>query len=80
MRYSAAACCTIDGIGGIELVLEQAATGDMDVGMEIVDPSGFFYDPRSLREDFSDARYMGLGKWLDIDAAIEMTAASSVIV
>src|SRR5690606_31527681 len=32
----------------------------------------FFYDPRSLKEDFSDARYMGLGKWLDLEAAIEM--------
>ncbi|MCE5181663.1 MAG: hypothetical protein ABFE07_04610 [Armatimonadia bacterium] len=62
----------VDGIGGVEIVLEQAATGDMDVGFEIVDPSGFFYDPRSLRPDFADARYMGLGKWADVDTVIEM--------
>lgn len=62
----------VDGIGGIELTLEQAATGDMDVGMEIVDPAGFFYDPRSMKADFSDARYMGLGKWADVDTVIEM--------
>lgn len=69
---SAGLCGAVDGIGGVELVLEQGDTGDVEVGMEPLDPSGFFYDPRSLKADFSDARYMGVGKWADLDTAIEM--------
>ncbi|WCA57779.1 hypothetical protein G6M16_008745 [Agrobacterium tumefaciens] len=61
----------VDGIGGIEITLEQGDVGDIDVGLEVVDPSSFFYDPRSLKMDFDDARYMGLGKWADVEAAIE---------
>lgn len=62
----------VDGIGGIELMLEQGDKGDVEVGLEDVDPSSFFYDPRSLKMDFSDARYMGVAKWADIEAAVEL--------
>lgn len=62
----------VDGIGGIEVVLEQGDVGDTEVGLEIADPSGFFYDPRSLKPDFSDVRYMGLGKWADIETVADM--------
>lgn len=62
----------VDGLGGIELVLEQGDQGDTEVGMEVVDPSGFFYDPRSLKMDFTDARFMGQGKWADVETVIEM--------
>lgn len=65
----------IDGIGGLEFDLQPGDSGrpdDMDVSFEPVDPASFFYDPRSLRDDFSDARYMGIGKWADIDTAVEM--------
>lgn len=31
----------------------------------------FFYDPRSVKPDFSDARYLGLHIWFDIDEAKE---------
>lgn len=62
----------IDGIGGIEIELEQGDQGDYEVAFDIVEPDSFFYDPRSYRADFSDARYMGLGKWMDVEAAQEM--------
>ena len=62
----------IDGIGGIEITIEQGDRGDPEVGLNDVDAGSFFYDPRSLRDDFSDARYMGIGKWLDLDAAIDL--------
>jgi len=62
----------VDGIGGIELLLEQGDEGDVEVGFGIADPSSFFYDPRSLQLDFSDARYMGTGKWADLDTVVEM--------
>lgn len=61
----------VDGLAGVELILEQGDVGDVEVGFEDVDPSGFFYDPRSLKMDFSDARYMGIGKWADIETTIE---------
>lgn len=65
----------IDGIGGLEINLVQGDTrdpNDRDIELDIVEPENFFYDPRSKRADFSDARYMGVGKWMDIDLAKEM--------
>lgn len=62
----------VDGIAGVEITIEQGDQGDPEIGLADVDPSSFFYDPRSLKEDYSDARYMGVGKWIDLDAAIEM--------
>lgn len=61
-----------DGIGGIEIIITEGDQGDRDVGFDTVDPDGFFYDPRSVRPDFSDARYKGVGKWMDLDHAKEM--------
>lgn len=57
----------VDGIGGVEMILTEGDQQDTDVGFAIVDTDSFFYDPRSYRHDFSDARYMGVGKWLDED-------------
>jgi len=62
----------VDGIGGIELEIEQGDNGDKEIGFELVDIQSFFYDPRSYEMDFSDARYLGIGKWLDVDVAQEM--------
>lgn len=62
----------IDGIGGVEIEITQGDEGDSEVSFDIVEPDSFFYDPRSYRADFSDARYMGVGKWMDLDAAIEL--------
>jgi hypothetical protein len=36
-----------------------------------VEVDRFFYDPRSNKPDFSDARYMGLHLWMDVDEAKE---------
>ena len=62
----------VDGIGGVEVIVEPGDEGDPDIGFEVVEPDSFFYDPRSYRLDFSDCRFLGQGKWLDLDAAIEM--------
>lgn len=62
----------IDGVAGVELEITQGDQGDPEVSFEIVEPDSFFYDPRCYRADFSDARYMGVGKWMDMDAAIEL--------
>jgi hypothetical protein len=60
------------GIGGIEIIIEQGDQGDPEIGFEVVEGENFFYDPRSFRLDFSDATYMGVGKWVDLDVAKDM--------
>lgn len=62
----------INGISGIELELIKGDKGDPDIGFNIVDSETFFYDPRSVRYDFSDARFMGVAKWVDLEVAQEM--------
>jgi hypothetical protein len=62
----------IDGIGGMELDIIEGDRGDHEIGLDVVDITSFFYDPHSSKADFSDARYMGVGKWLDHDVAQEM--------
>lgn len=58
------------GIGGWELGLEPADDNSSDPMWDRVPPETFFYDPRSLRHDFSDARFMGVAKWMDKAEAI----------
>lgn len=62
----------VDGVGGIEIEIEQGDHGDPEIGFDIVEPDSFFYDPRSYRADFSDAGFMGQGKWVEIDVAKDM--------
>lgn len=65
----------IEGIGGLEVNLVQGDSqdpNDRDIELDIVEPESFFYDPRSKRADFSDARYMGISKWMDLELAKEM--------
>src|SRR5262245_19875455 len=74
----------IDGLGGVELGLTRAQSRtqmmsstsmsqpDFDVTFDVVDNDGFFYDPRSFKHDFSDARYMGVGKWVDQELLAEL--------
>jgi hypothetical protein len=61
-----------EGIAGIELKLVEGDHADPDVGMDFVFGDDFFYDPRSFKPDFSDARYLGIAKWLDVEAAVEL--------
>jgi hypothetical protein len=62
----------VDGIGGVEISLEAGDHGDPDVTLALVYSDDFYYDPRSVKPDFSDARFQGVAKWLDLEAAVEM--------
>lgn len=62
----------IDGLAGIEYELVHGDEGDPSVECHIVYGDGFFYDPRSFDEGFTDARFMGVAKWVDVDQAQEM--------
>jgi len=62
----------INGIFGLELDLIEGDQGDPDIGLNELDNDTFFYDPRSFRYDFSDARFMGVAKWVHVEVAKEM--------
>ena len=56
----------VTGIGVIFCGIE-----DQDPKLKSVQVDRYFYDPRSVMPDFSDARYMGLHLWLDEDEAAD---------
>lgn len=56
----------VSGIGVAFIGIE-----DDDPVLRVVAVDRFFYDPRSVEPDFSDARYLGLHLWMDIDEAKE---------
>ena len=60
----------VEGIGLCFVGIKSNATGP-DPEIKHVQCDRFFYDPRSVRPDFEDARYMGLHLWMDIDEAKE---------
>lgn len=78
IQHSAAAILGVDGKGRPTI--------------EDIAPEEFLFDPRSRKEDFRDARYLGIAKWIyadeliamhpgksqEIDAAIEAGPAISV--
>ena len=56
----------IEGIEAAEIIIDQK-TGE--IACQMISYDRFFYDPRSMEPDFSDARYMGYAEWLDADVA-----------
>jgi hypothetical protein len=63
-------CC--HGIVMAELGLCPGDKADPDPDVAAVDPRTFFYDPRSLRQDLSDARFMGTSKFVTQDEFEEL--------
>lgn len=55
----------VGGVGCVGIVIEGG-----EPVIKAVPYDRFFYDPRSTSPDFSDARYMGLHMWMDIDDAV----------
>lgn len=74
-------CVAIDaavhGIGVAEMTIVQGDKGDPDIGLMHVDARTYFYDPRSTRPDFSDARYEGVYKWVSKDELEEIAPGLS---
>lgn len=61
----------VRGLSGVEMVLVDGDQGDPEIEWDVVDQRDFFYDPRSIKLDFSDARFMGTTRWIDVDEAVE---------
>lgn len=62
----------VHGIAVAGQTLEVGDKGDPDTTWEGCDPRTFFYDPRSVKADFSDARFMGTYKWAGEDEIYEI--------
>lgn len=62
----------IDGFAGAQMVLVRGDKGDPDISLAWVIGDEYFYDPMSYRFDFSDKRYDGIAKWIDVEEAIEL--------
>lgn len=61
----------IEGIEACEVIVENGET----IAINPLQYDGFFYDPRSKKTDFSDAKYLGYQDWFDEDEALEMAVA-----
>lgn len=55
-----------------EFSLEQDARGQSELRIKRLEPEKFFYDPKSIKGDFSDALYMGSWGWFDLQTAISL--------
>lgn len=64
--------CAVEAIAGIEYDIQPGDQGDPDLALHIVYGDTFFYDKRSYDEGFSDVRYCGVAKWVDIEQAKEL--------
>ena len=60
------------GICVNEYKITRDRRGQVEIKTERLEPEKFFYDPRSIKADFSDAQYMGSWGWFDIGTAEAM--------
>ena len=62
----------VEGVGGIEVQLEDDGQGGANVRLKQVPWDRIWYDPHSRFADFSDARYKGIVIWMDRDQLYEL--------
>lgn len=61
----------VEGYGGVEVGVEQKR-GQFEVTVTRLRWEEIFFDPHSREKDFSDAQYIGIMKWMSMDAAMSM--------
>ena len=59
----------IAGIGGVEMTLVTGDKGDPDIQLLPIDSRDYFYDTNSQKLDFSDGRFEGTTRWIDLEEA-----------
>ena len=67
-------------LGGVCAVLVGLGEEKGDIPLIPIRWEEFFYDPRSKRVDFADARYMGIAKWMYTDEVKELGVSEAVSV
>lgn len=65
----------VEGYGGVEVAVEEKR-GKYEIAINRLRWEEIFFDPHSREKDFSDAAYVGVMKWMTIDAALEMYAGT----
>lgn len=63
----------VEGYGGVEVIVEDRR-GRLEVVVNRLRWEELFFDPHSREKDFSDASYLGVQKWMTLDAAEELLA------
>jgi len=58
------------GFGGLELVPVQKQSGEIELELAQNDWDRMWWDIHASKPDFSDARYRGLVRWMDLEDAI----------
>lgn len=61
----------VEGAGGYRVAVKETR-GGINITIDRVPWDRMFYDPYSSEADFSDARYLGLVKWMDYDEALRI--------
>lgn len=69
-RTSAFENMIIEGYGGVEIIVEQKS-GRAEIAVNRLRWEEIFFDPHSREKDFSDASFLGVQKWMNLDAALE---------
>jgi len=62
----------VEGFGGAEVIVENttyAKTKNKRVVIRYIRWDRLYFDPHSLAEDFSDSRFQGIVKWMDLNEA-----------
>jgi hypothetical protein len=59
----------VEGYGGIEIIAEEQG-GQIEVVAKRLRWEEIFFDPHSREKDFSDAQFLGVLKWMSLDAAV----------
>jgi len=65
----------IEGYGGVEVIASTNPRGEVDVTVNRLRWEEIFFDPSSREKDFSDASFMGVMKWMSVDAAVDFARA-----
>lgn len=55
----------IEGFGGVEILHTQDARGEVQIEVNQYPWDRLWYDPHSRKDDFTDARYLGVVIWMD---------------
>jgi hypothetical protein len=64
---------SVEGFGGAEVIADSktyAKTKNKKILIRHIRWDRLFYDAHSMADDFSDCRYLGIIKWMDLDEAI----------
>jgi hypothetical protein len=62
----------MEGTGGVEVIAKPAKDGEVTITLNNIPWDRMIFDPRSMRKDFSDARYLGQVVWMDYDEALAL--------